>query len=81
VETLATPRLGVAFESLLRYGQERGELNARTDVEEGTAMLTAVTMEAIMRWGKGDRTASWLDRTLRERVAVVLRGIDRPDGG
>jgi AcrR family transcriptional regulator len=72
---VASPRLSVAFESLLRYGRERGELSARIDVEEVAAMLTAVTMEAIIRWGAGDRSASWLSQTLRDRVAVVLRGI------
>lgn len=76
--TLATPRLSVAFESLLRYGKERGELGAQLDVDEGAAMLTAVTMEAIMRWGAGDRSASWLGQTLQDRVAVVLRGMSAP---
>lgn len=69
------PRLSVAFERLLRYGAQRSELNAQIDVEEGAAMLTAVTMEAIIRWGAGDRTASWLTSALRNRVAIVLRGM------
>jgi AcrR family transcriptional regulator len=77
--TRANPRLSVAFESLLRYGKERGELSAQTDVEEGAAMLTAVTMEAITRWGAGDRSTSWLSQTLRDRTAVVLRGINHTD--
>jgi AcrR family transcriptional regulator len=77
--TPVSPRLSVAFESLLRYGKERGELSAQIDVEEGAAMLTAVTMEAIIRWGAGDRSASWLGQTLRDRVAVILRGISHPD--
>jgi AcrR family transcriptional regulator len=69
-------RLSVAFESLLSHGKQRGDLDAEVDVEEGAAMLTAVTMEAIIRWGAGaDLSAVWLDKTLRERVAVVLRGI------
>ncbi|HEX4291712.1 MAG TPA: helix-turn-helix domain-containing protein, partial [Trebonia sp.] len=71
----ASPRLPVAFESLLGYGKERGELSPQLDVDEGAAMLTAVTMEAIIRWGAGDRSASWLGQTLRDRVAVVLRGM------
>jgi len=72
---LTGPRLAVAFESLVRYGTERGELSATVDVEEAAAMLTAVTMEAIIRWGAGDRSAPWLRQTLRDRVDVVLRGI------
>lgn len=76
--TLAGPRLGTAFVTLLRYGKERGELGADIDVEEGAAMLAAVTMEAIIRWGAGDRTEAWLRKTLRDRVDVILRGIGRP---
>lgn len=75
--TLAGPRLGVPFESLVRYGKERGELSAKTDVEESAAMLSAVTTEAIIRWGTGGRSASWLRQTLRDRVDIVLCGINR----
>jgi AcrR family transcriptional regulator len=77
--TVATPRLAAAFESLLYYGKERGELDARIDVEDAAAMLVAVTMEAIMRWGRGDRSSSWLERALGERMGVVLRGIGHAD--
>ena len=41
-------------------------------------MLTAVTMDAVIRWGAGDHSAAWLTRTLRERAAVVLRGVSHP---
>lgn len=75
----ANPRLSVAFEALLSHGKERGELGPEVDVDEGAAMLTAVTMGAIIRWGAGDRSAAWLARTLRNRVAAVLRGIDSTD--
>jgi hypothetical protein len=78
--TLAGPRLGVVFESLLRYGMERGELSAQADVEDSAAMLSAVTAEAIIRWGAGNRSASWLRQTLHDRVGIVLRGINRTDG-
>jgi AcrR family transcriptional regulator len=74
--TLAGPRLGTAFEALLRHGKERGELSANLDVEEGAAMLSAVTMEAIIRWGAGTRSGSWLRDTLHDRVDVVLHGLD-----
>lgn len=73
--TLTGPRLGAAFEILLRYGKESGELGAALDVEEGAAMLTAVTTEAIVRWGSGDHTATWLRHTLRRRAQVVLGGM------
>jgi AcrR family transcriptional regulator len=78
--TLTGPRLGAAFESLVRYGTERGELSAETDVEESAAMLTAVTAEAIIRWGTGGRSADWLRQALRDRADTVLRGINRAGG-
>ncbi|PXW28779.1 UNVERIFIED_CONTAM: TetR family transcriptional regulator [Williamsia faeni] len=81
VGTPENPRLNVAFESLLRYGIKRGELSAQIDAEEGAAMLTAVTMEAIARWGSGDRPASWLRQTLLDRVAVILHGIGHLSDG
>jgi AcrR family transcriptional regulator len=79
--TLAGTRLGTAFESLVRYGKERGELSAKVDEEEAAAMLSAVTAEAIIRWGAGNRSASWLRQTLRDRVEVVLSGVTRCPAG
>ena len=38
-------------------------------------MLSAVTMEAINRWGAGNRGASWLRQTLCGRAEIVLRGL------
>jgi AcrR family transcriptional regulator len=75
--TLTGPRLGVAFEALIRYGKDRGELSAQADVEDTAAMLSAVTAEAIIRWGSGNHSAAWLERKLRDRVDIVLRGINR----
>jgi hypothetical protein len=79
--TLAGTRLGAAFESLVRYGKERGELSATVDEEEAAAMLSVVTAEAVIRWGAGNRSTSWLRQTLRDRAEVVLRGINRADDG
>jgi AcrR family transcriptional regulator len=73
--TVETPRLADAFEALLTYGVQRGELTAGIDVEEGAAMLNALTRDAIRRWGADDRSTAWLEQTLPERAAVVLRGI------
>jgi AcrR family transcriptional regulator len=73
--TLTGPRLGNAFECLVRYGKERGELSATIDEDEAAAMLTAVTAEAIIRWGAGNRPADWLQHALRDRARVVLSGI------
>jgi hypothetical protein len=73
--TLAGTRLGAAFEALVRYGKERGELGAEVDGEEAAAMLSVVTAEAIIRWGTGNHSASWLERTLRVRADVILNGM------
>ena len=75
--TLTGPRLGAAFGALVRYGKERGELSATIDGDEAAAMLTAVTAEAIIRWGAGNRPAAWLQQALQNRVQVVLSGITR----
>jgi AcrR family transcriptional regulator len=74
--TLTGSRLGTAFEILVRYGKETGELSASADEEEAAAMLTAVTMEAIIRWGSGNRPASWLRKALQDRAEVILNGMN-----
>jgi AcrR family transcriptional regulator len=78
--TLAGPRLGAAFEALVRYGKQRGDLAAAVDDEETAAMLTAVTMDAIIRWGASDLPAARLHRTLCDRARVVLAGVARLGG-
>jgi AcrR family transcriptional regulator len=77
--TLTGPRFGAAFEALVRYGKERGELSAKVDEEETAAMLTVVTSDAIVRWGAGDRSAAWLRQALIDRVEVILRGVSSAD--
>jgi AcrR family transcriptional regulator len=73
--TLAGTRLGTAFEALVRYGKERGELDAELDEEETVTLLALVTADAIVRWGSGNRSASWLQEALRNRVEVILSGM------
>jgi len=75
--TLAGLRLGTAFEALVRYGKERGELAPEVDEEETVAMLTVLTAEAVVRWGTQHRTAAWLEQALRDRVTVILNGVSR----
>jgi AcrR family transcriptional regulator len=74
-ETLTGPRFGAAFEALVRYGKERGELSAKVDEEEAAAMLTVVTAEAIIRWAVRNRSAAWLRQTFLDRAGVILRGV------
>ncbi len=66
---------GAAFEALVAYGMGRGELSAATDVEDAAAMLLIVSVEAITRWGTGDRSGAWLRDTLCRRAGIVLRGL------
>jgi len=73
--TATRPRLGVAFEALVRHGKTQGELGAEIEVEEAAAILAAVTMEAINRWAAGDLSAAWLRRSLCGRGEIVLRGL------
>jgi AcrR family transcriptional regulator len=74
----AEPRLSAAFVTLLQYGVQRGELGP-VDVDDAAAMLTVVTMEAIIRWGEGTRSTRWLSNTMRARAGVVLRGLGLAD--
>ena len=80
-ETAARPRIAAAFEWLIGHGKDRGELSAKTDVEDAAAMLSAVSIEAINRWGAGDRSASWLRQALCGRAEIVLRGLGMPASG
>jgi AcrR family transcriptional regulator len=78
--TLAGTRLGTAFEALVRYGKERGELGAEVDEEETVTLLALVTADAVVRWGSGNRSASWLQQALHDRVEVILSGVTRAGG-
>ena len=80
-ETAARPRIAAAFEALIRHGMDRGELSEKIDVEDAAAMLSAVSIEAINRWGAGDRSASWLRHALCGRAEIVLRGLGMPASG
>jgi AcrR family transcriptional regulator len=73
--TLGSRQIGSAFEALVRYGKDRGELSTDTDVEDAAAMLQSVSVEAIMRWGIGDRSGSWLRQALCRRAAIILDGL------
>lgn len=74
---LAGTRLGTAFEALVRYGKERGELGPEVDEEETVTLLALVTADAIVRWGSGKHPAPWLQHALPHRVEVILSGMTR----
>lgn len=66
--------VGVAFEALIRYGQDRGELPRQVDVYELAGLLHAVTLDALVRWASSDQTSKELAETLWRRADVTLRG-------
>jgi AcrR family transcriptional regulator len=73
---MTSPRgTAAAFEALLRYGRERGELSPDVDIEDAAAMLLTISVEAIIRWGVSDHSGLWLREVLCRRAAVVLRGL------
>jgi AcrR family transcriptional regulator len=74
---LAGARLGTAFEALVRYGKERGELGPEVEEEETVTLLALVTADAIVRWGSGNRSTAWLEQALPSRVEVILAGATR----
>jgi len=73
--TLNGPRFANVFGALVRYGMERRELSPQTDENEAAAMLSAVTAEAIIRWGAENRPVTWLEQALCDRTRVILDGI------
>jgi AcrR family transcriptional regulator len=79
--TTVRPHMSSAFEALIRHGKDRGELSAKVDVEDAAAMLSAVSIEAINRWGAGDRSTSWLRQALCRRAEIVLHGLGMPASG
>jgi AcrR family transcriptional regulator len=66
--------VGVGFESLVRYGQDSGELPSDLDVYELAALLHAATLDALVRWASSSQTAAQLGETLWRRADIVLRG-------
>jgi AcrR family transcriptional regulator len=66
--------VGVGFEAVIRYGQDRNTLPADLDVYELAALLHAATLDALVRWSASAQSASMLRSNLCRRADVVLRG-------
>ncbi len=64
----------VAFEAVLRYAIERGDLPPGVDVEEVAALLQAATMDTLVAWAATTQTPSALRRRLCRRADIVLCG-------
>jgi len=69
-----TKSFGEAFEQVVRYAVDRGDLPSAVDVHELGALLQAVTMDALVGWAATDQSAAALRRGLCRRADVVLRG-------
>jgi AcrR family transcriptional regulator len=67
--------VGVGFETVVRYGQDRGELPGDLgDVDELAALLHAATLDALVRWASTAQTATTLREALCRRADIILRG-------
>jgi AcrR family transcriptional regulator len=65
---------GEAFDTVLRYGRDRGELPAEADVDELASLLQAATMDALVRWAATTQSSTALRAALFRRADVILRG-------
>jgi len=65
---------GAVFQTVVRYGADRGDLPRDVEVDELAALLQAATMDALLRWATSDASAATLRSTLRRRADVVLSG-------
>lgn len=66
-----------AFAVALAAARDGGELPDEADVDEIAGVISAVAMDALYRWSRGDRRR--LRTVLQRRADVVLDGI-RPGG-
>ena len=65
---------GLAFEAVMRYAIERGDLPPALEVEEVAALLQAATMDTLVAWAASTQTPSALRRRLCRRADVILSG-------
>jgi AcrR family transcriptional regulator len=69
--------VGVGFEAVVRYGQDRGDLPgdlAEAEVEDLAALLHVATLDALVRWASTAQTEAGLRDTLCRRAGIILRG-------
>jgi AcrR family transcriptional regulator len=65
---------GSAFEMVVRYGCERGDLPAGVEVDEVGSLLQAATMDALVGWAATTQSTTALRRALSRRADLILRG-------
>jgi AcrR family transcriptional regulator len=67
-------RFGDAFEAVVSYGVERGDLPSAVDVEDVARLLESATMDALLQWAASRDNVTVLRRTLHRRAEVILTG-------
>jgi AcrR family transcriptional regulator len=65
---------GEAFDTVLRYARDRGELPADAEIDELASLLQAATMDALVRWAATTQSSTALRAALFRRADVILRG-------
>jgi AcrR family transcriptional regulator len=65
---------GQAFEAVLNYAIERGDLPSGVDAPEVAAVLQAATMDTLVAWAATTQTPSALRRRLCRRADIILCG-------
>jgi AcrR family transcriptional regulator len=63
-----------AFEDVMRYAVDRGDLPPDVDVQELASLLQAATMDALVAWAATDQSSAALGRSLCRRADVILCG-------
>lgn len=65
---------GEAFEAVVRYAIDRGELPCGVDVDELASLLQAATMDTLVGWAATKQTSAELRSRLCRRADVILCG-------
>ena len=65
---------GEAFEAVVRYAIDRGDLPGGVDVDELASLLQAATMDTLVGWAATNQTQAELHSRLCRRADVILRG-------
>jgi AcrR family transcriptional regulator len=65
---------GAAFDKVVTYGRDRGDLPSDVDAYELAALLQAATMDALVGWAASKQSAAALRKTLCRRADIILCG-------
>lgn len=65
---------GEAYEMVLKYAMERGELPPALDVADVSTLLQSATMDTLREWASGTDNSAELRRRLQARAELILSG-------